>query len=233
MWHASRRGEIFRQVAAITPVEVGANALVRPADLSARQLALAARRRGVPMRARERPEVVAELEAQIPAMLHRLKPAALRAAAAPLGVAARPIKTRADKAALVELLATALRAPEPPPPPVSRAALEAMTVRELQEEADRRGLDRRLCIERGDLRNLIVAGGGAEEEAFNSSGGEAAETPGQSSRNDSTSEGEDGCVEVGVRGEEQKLFEDVRWESVRADAPERVSDNACGSRDRS
>ena len=45
---------------------------------------------------------VAELEAQIPAMLHRLKPAALRAAAAPLGVAARPIKTRADKAARLE-----------------------------------------------------------------------------------------------------------------------------------
>ena len=152
----SGMGEIFRQVADISPIEVGSNALVRPSALPPRQLANAARRRGVPTRGRERHEVVAALEAQVPTMLYRLKPAALRAAAASLGVFARPIATKADKAALVAQLAAALGTPEPPPPPPTRAALAAMTVRELQEEADRRGLDRRLCIERADLQRLLT-----------------------------------------------------------------------------
>ena len=160
----SGMGEIFRQVAAISPIEVGSNALVRPSALSPRQLANAARRRGVPTRGRERPEVVAALEAQVPTMLYRLKPAALRAAAASLGVVARPIATKTDKAALVAQLAAALGTPEPPPPPPSRAALAAMTVRELQEQADRRGLDRRLCIERADLQRLLTAEAGVAEE---------------------------------------------------------------------
>ena len=101
-------GEIFRQVAAISPVEIG-GALAELGALPPRQLAAVARRRGVATRGLERREVVAALQAELPARLRRLKPRALRAAAARLGVSAPPIATKRDKEALVGRLTDALR----------------------------------------------------------------------------------------------------------------------------
>jgi hypothetical protein len=151
----SGMGEIFRQVAAISPVEVG-GALVAPSALPPRQLVSAARRQGLDARGQERGEVVARLEHALPERLRRLKPRALRAAAARLRVDAPPISTKSQKEALVQRLAAALSTPAPSPPPASSAELAAMNVRELQAEADRRGRDRRHCIERKDLLRLLT-----------------------------------------------------------------------------
>ena len=58
----SLTAEVERQVAAISPVEIG-GALVAPASLPPRKLVAAARREGLPTRGLERPEIVARLDA--------------------------------------------------------------------------------------------------------------------------------------------------------------------------
>ena len=171
----SGMGEIFRQVAAISPVEIAAQ-LVAPSSLPPKQLAIAARQQGVAARGLEKPELVAALDKLLPARLRSLKPRALRAAAVRLGVSAPPVTNRAQKEVLVGRLAEALRAPSPPPPPLARAELAKMSSGELAAEAARRGLDRRRFVEREDLLRLLGFEEGAEEvevQKGHSSGGEA------------------------------------------------------------
>ena len=104
----SGMGEIFRQVAAISPVEIG-GPLVAPHSLPPRQLVAAARRHGSSTRGLERSELVQQLEGSLEARLWTYKPRALRAAASHLGLAVPPITTRAQKAGAILSLSAALR----------------------------------------------------------------------------------------------------------------------------
>ena len=158
----SGMGEIFRQVAAISPVEI-AGPLVALGVLPPRRLADVARRGGVATRGLERQEIISALQGDLESKLRRLKPKALRAAAARLGVSAPPVATKQEKAALVSRLAESLRElnslrsmAERVPPLPTLGELRTMTARELQAEADRRGLDRRQCLERVDLLQLLA-----------------------------------------------------------------------------
>lgn len=161
----SGMGEIFRQVAAISPVEIG-GALVAPTALPPRQLVSLARREGLATRGRERNEILAALHEHTPARLRKLRSGVLRAAATHLGLGAPPVKTKADKEALIGRLADALsyragrgHAPPRPLPAATAAELQKLTARELQREVDRRGLDRRHCFERADLLKLLSENG--------------------------------------------------------------------------
>ena len=198
----SGMGEIFRQVAAISPVEIAAQ-LVAPSSLPPKQLAIAARRQGVTVRGLEKPQLVAALEKLLPARLRSLKPRALRAAAARLGVSAPPVTNRAQKEVLVGRLAEALRAPSPPPPPLARAELAKMSSGELAAEATRRGLDRRRFVERADLLRLL----GFEEGAEGAEGAEEVEvqkghSSGGEAEDEATAEESSAWVEAALEAEE-------------------------------
>jgi len=160
----SGMGEIFRRVAAISPVNPRPSAFFAPHTLTVKQLRLEAFRRGLDLRGvNEKAEFIAMLELTQAAELRKLGAKALLAEASRRG-----LKTRgAEKEELVALLDAAIRSPRALQIDAPEAEYQGaktsdtkspslMSVRELRSEVQRRGLDARGCLEKGDFVRLLT-----------------------------------------------------------------------------
>lgn len=154
----SGMGEIFRRVAAVSPVKLGARgALLPPAKMNVRQLRAEILRRGLDARgATERHELVALLEESQAAELRKLSVQKLRFEASRLGLETRGLTEKNELVALLEqalVAASGQREGERSQAP--QKPLTEMSVRELRAEVARLGLNARGCLERIDFVNLL------------------------------------------------------------------------------
>lgn len=188
----SGMGEIFRRVAAVSPVKVGARgALVPPANMSVRQLRAEIQRRGLDARgATERHELVALIEGSQGAQLRKLGVQKLRLEASRLGLDVRGLTEKGELVALLEraLVATPrLGHGEGPPSP--RKPWSEMSVRELRAEVARLGLSARGCLERADFVELLQEERRTHSESRAEALGTEAEGRAESRAEPSSSEG--------------------------------------------
>jgi hypothetical protein len=154
----SGMGEIFRRVAAVSPVRLGARgALLPPAKMNVRQLRAEILRRGLDARgATERHELVALLEESQAAELRKLSVQKLRFEASRLGLEVRGLTEKNELVALLErALITTSGQGESEVSQAPQKPLTEMSVRELRAEVSRLGLNARGCLERIDFVNLL------------------------------------------------------------------------------
>lgn len=151
----SGMGEIFRRVAAISPVKVGSRGrLLPPSKMSVKHLRAEATRRGLDVRGTERRELAELIAASQRRELRKLTAKQLRTQATQLGLDLRGI---ADKEDLVSLLEHALRNDDTSEAEATEAqkTFAQMSIRELKAEVAKQGLDARGCLEKYDFVRLL------------------------------------------------------------------------------
>jgi len=165
----SGMGEIFRRVAAISPVEIRSGALTAPKEMSIGQLRAEIARRGLAMKGvLEKSELISLLDVSQVSELRKLSVRQLRAEARRRGLDLHGI---ADKEDVVNLLVDAFKSSIQAPQASdytsggqSSRSFSSMSVRSLRAEVAKLGLDSRGLLEKQDYVRLL--------ETRNSQGGD-------------------------------------------------------------
>jgi len=153
----SGMGEIFRRVAAISPVKTQLF-LDAPAKMNVKNLRLEAHRRGLDTRGiTEKTELVELLNNAAHAELQKLSVKELRLEAHRRGLDLRAVAEKADFVRLLEeSMGVEAAAPETQEfQQIATKDLKKLSVKELRLEAHRRGLDLRAVAEKADFVRLL------------------------------------------------------------------------------